>query len=949
MRPLQLFKSKRVWQGLESRVTAALFVLLSTATFAQPIPTVTSISPDVIQRGQSTKLTLTGDNISGASQILLIGSSGITASLEPNPTTKPTKSITIDIAATADAARGLREVRLVTSNGVTKPMFISVDDLPPVAEKEPNNSPGEAQAITLPAVITGKIQADLDVDCFKFTAKKGQRLIFDVQAFRTGSRLDGSLSLFDSAGHRVAHDEDTNGLDPFIDFAVPADGQYVLRLQDLQFKGGADFSYKIRAGEIPYVDAIFPLGGQRGRQVAVELKGRNLAGMKSMSMALDSAEPNSTRNLEAPTPAGLTNPLLFAVSDLPEMAEDPAAAVNNVSVPVVVNGRISKNGESDTYKFKATAAGPIVLEVAAARLGSRLDALLTLMDENGAVMQRNDDSATTTDARIQFNAEKDKTYQVSVRDLTDHGGDNYAYRLSIAPPRAVKPDFDVTIKSADPLRLNRGGRTMLWAAVNRVGGFAGNVTVSLWPLPPGVTCRPLRVSATQPTSGIFTVAASDDAPIGFHPLSIIATGQVGDETISKTLPLDPSLKVVPQAYLTIHEAAPFTIARIGPPPMADPKSRAAQIAALEKSLNTQTPELDAAQAKWEKTFNLASAWEVVDVISANASSSIKLAKQGDGSVLAEGRIPSVDKYTVVAKVSQANIRAIRLEAIADAGKGPGRADNGNFVLSRFTVAALPAGSTDAAAGQPLEIASATADFNQAGFSASDAISGKPDGGWAVSPELGKSHNAVFTLKTPALANGNGTLAFTLDHATMYAQHIIGHFRLLVTASDKPDEATKIPASLLAILRTPADQRTPEQKASVSAFYRTVAPELAKTRQELAGLKTSGAMFPPTIAAGATAKLDVLVTRAANFSGDITLTLEGFSSGLDEKSKDPAPLTKNFDFTPITLKANQSSIALDLRPKGTSEKGTRDAIVRAESVVNGAKYVTYSAPFPVTVK
>ncbi len=921
--------------------------LLATGAFAQPIPTLTAISPDVLQQGQSTTLTVSGENISAATQILLIGPPGITATL-PTPTTKPAKSLAIKIAAAPDAPRGLREIRVVTPNGVTKPAFLSIDDLPAITEKEPNNSPGEAQPITLPAVITGKIQADLDIDCFKFSAKKGQRLIFDVQAYRTGSRLDGSLTLLDSQGHRVAHDEDTNGLDPFIDYLVPADGQYTLHLQDLQFKGGGDFAYKIRAGEIPYVDAIFPLGGQRGRQVAIELKGRNLAGVKSMSMSLDSADTSSTRELEAPTPAGLSNALPFAVSDLPEVSEDPAAKINTVAPPVVVNGRISKDGETDTYQFKAPAAGPIVLEIVAARLGSRLDALLTLMDENGALILRDDDATNQPDARIQFNAEKDKTYKVSIRDLTDHGGDNYAYRLSIAPPRAVKPDFDVTLKTIDPLRLNRNGRTMLWASVNRIGGFSGDVTVSLWPLPPGVTCRPLRVSATQPTSGIFTLAANSDAPIGFHPLSIIATGQVGEETISKTLPLDSSLKTIPQAYLTIHEPAPFNIARIGPPPAADPKTRATQIAALEKALNTQTPELDAAQAKWEKTFNLASAWEVVDVISASAASSIKLAKQPDGSLLAEGRVPSVDKYTIVAKVSQPNIRAIRLEAIADAGKGPGRGENGNYVLSRFIVAQLPPGSTDAGAAQPLEIASATADFNQAGFDVSQSINGPANTGWAVSPELGKSHTAIFTLKAPALTKGPGTLAFTLDHATTYTQHIIGHFRLLVTASDKPDETTKVPAALLAILKTSADKRTPEQKNTLAAFYRTVAPELSKTREELAALKTSGASFPPTIKAGAAAKLDVLITRNPDFKGDITLTLEGFSSGLDEKNKEPAPFTKNFEFAPITLKPNQSSLAIDLRPKGTSEKGAREAILRAETTVNGAKYITYSPAFPITV-
>ncbi len=201
-----------------------------------------------------------------------------------------------------------------------------------------------------------------------------------------------------------------------------------------------------------------------------------------------------------------------------------------------------------------------------------------------------------------------------------------------------------------------------------------------------------------------------------------------------------------------------------------------------------------------------------------------------------------------------------------------------------------------------------------------------------------------------MPEGNGTLAFTLDHASIHLQHIIGHFRLLVTASEKPDDNTKISAAVLAVLKTPLDQRTMEQKESLAAFYRALPPELAKPREELAALKSSGAPFPPIVTAGgAAAKLDVLLARAPNFTGDIILTVEGSSAGLDDKTKAPAPFTKNFDFTPITLKPNQSAAALDLRPKPTAEKGTRDAIVKAEATIGSAKYVVYSQPFSLTVK
>jgi len=370
--------------------------------------------------------------------------------------------------------------------------------------------------------------------------------------------------------------------------------------------------------------------------------------------------------------------------------------------------------------------------------------------------------------------------------------------------------------------------------------------------------------------------------------------------------------------------------------------------------------LQAAQAKWEKTVNLASAWEIVDVTDAKASSSIKLVQQPDGSLLAEGRVPSVDKYTVVARVAQPSVRAIRLEAIADGTVGPGRAENGNFVLNTFKVGLLPtvAGKSegaaaktppDPAAATPVDLASATADFNQAGFDVADSITGKPNGGWAVAPELGKTHVATYRLKSPILPTGNGQLVFTLDHNTTFARHIIGHFRLLVTAAEKPDDNTKVPAAVLATLKVPADQRTKSDADALAAFYRSIAPELAKTRDELASLKTAGSAFPPVVSAGATAKLDVLLARAPGFAGDVTLTVEGFSTGLDEKTKQPAPFTKNFDFTPVTVKANQSVAVLDLKPKTTAERGTRDAVIRAETSTPTGKWVTYSAPFPLTVK
>jgi hypothetical protein len=929
------------------RLAVLVMLVASTASVsAQPLPSAKSAAPDVVKRAETTRVTLAGDNIADAAQVLFAGPPGVSASIA-KPAGKKSATLDLDVTAAPDAPRGLRELRVVTKFGVTRPILISVDDLPAVAEKEPNNSPGEAQPVQLPAVITGRIQDALDVDCFRFDAKKGQRLIFDVQAFRTGSKLDASLSILDPAGRRVAHDEDTNGLDPLIDFAVPADGAYTLRLQDLQYKGGPDYAYRIRAGEIPYVDAIYPLGGQRGRDVTVELKGRNLADAARTTVKLDPADAAPTRDLEAPTPAGATNAVPFAVSDLPEVTEE--SAPSPLAPPIVVNGRIAKPNESDAFKFKATAAGPLVLEIAAARFGSRLDALLTLADEKGNVLQRNDDSAGV-DARLQFTAEKDKVYQAIVRDLTDKGGDNYAYRLSIAPPRADKPDFDVALVGPAELRLNKGGTTALRAAVTRKAGFKPDVTVTLAPLPPGVSVKPLVVSATQPSSGVFTVSAAPDAAAaeGFFPINVVATAKDGDKTVTKTLALSASLKTVPQVYLTLHEPAPFRIDRLGPAAESDPAKVKEQVAALEKQLSTTTPELAAAQAKWEASLKPSASWEVLEVVSAVAAKrGTKLVKQPDGSIRAEGENPPTDKFTVTTKAPATPVRFIRLEAIADGGRGPGRAENGNFVLTQFA-ASLGA--------DRIEFASAKATFSQDGWDVANSLTSDPGTGWAVSPQLGKDHHATYVLKAPlappqtaAAGGAASTITFTLDHASPHPQHVLGHFRLLATAAEKPDDATALPAPVAAALKVAPDARTKEQRDAVAAYYRSVAPQLAPVREKLAGLKTSKSTFPPVLAGNAAGTLDVTIVRDASFDGDLTLTLEGFSAGVDDKTKEPATFAKSFDSQPVVLKKGQSRGTLTFKPKGGGDKGTRDAVLRAEATVGNAKYTVYSQTFPITVK
>jgi hypothetical protein len=85
-------------------------------------------------------------------------------------------------------------------------------------------------------------------------------------------------------------------------------------------------------------------------------------------------------------------------------------------------------------------------------------------------------------------------------------------------------------------------------------------------------------------------------------------------------------------------------------------------------------------------------WTVVTPAALRSLGGATLTPQPDGSVLAGGTTPYFDTYIVTAEAGLENVTAIRLEALTDPSlpkNGPGRNAEGNFVLTRFGVTALP--------------------------------------------------------------------------------------------------------------------------------------------------------------------------------------------------------------------------------------------------------------------
>ena len=549
---------------------------------AQPVPKINSISPEWIQRGTTGDLTIVGENLSGVTAFLFNGASGLSATNVPPPgapapkisiesssggitrsepaAVKDDKRLVVRLTAGPDARVGARELRLGAPGGVSNPVGVNVGYLPELAEKEPNNSIEQAQPITFPVSLSGVISAGAQVDYYKFKASKGQDLIFDVDAFRRGSPLDSTLAILDSNGKELVRSEDVNGFDSFIAFAVPADGDYILQIRDFRFQGSGAHKYRINAGELPYVDHIFPFGGQRGKQVEVALSGHNLEGTTKMSFNIAATSPLGRQEIRANTPKGHSNPILFEASDFPDFMEsepnDSGDKANSVAVPVVVNGKIGMAKDVDRYKFKAPADQRIVCEAIASRYGSPLDALLILEDAKGGVLQQNDDTSGG-DARIEFDAKKDTEYVIAIRDLTGRGGENFAYRLAIRPPSAAA-EANFTLRfSPDAIRVHRGGITRVRCELTRAG-YDGPVRIAFADLPAGIYSEPIVLTGT-PSSGLITLSATVAAPLGSFPLKMTGMGMIAGKTITRTAEGLLNDKPVRESFLTVVETAPFTI------------------------------------------------------------------------------------------------------------------------------------------------------------------------------------------------------------------------------------------------------------------------------------------------------------------------------------------------------------------------------------------------------
>ena len=550
--------------GAEPRASASgltpgmLFsaILLCQAALAGP-PVITELQPRGAERGHSFTLTISGRDLPAEARVVSPLPASFTPVLPAQTDTMatPGRSIAFLVEPKFDITPGVYPIRLESVKGISNVLLFTIGTFPEVTEAESlpyarpnrNDSIETAEPIQqFPVTVNGTLRG-AERDVFRIYGKAGERRIFEVEARRCGSAIDPVLRIEDGNGKLLARSDDAPGagLDPRIDFTFPRDGNYYVEVHDARFSNQAQNFYRLKMGSYAYADGIFPLGGKRGEVTEVTFFGPGLKAPVKTNLDLRKLAPEAGLATVA-LPDSPTLPMLFAVSDLPELKQPFDGPL---PVPSVMNGRLSKPGEIDRYKIRVEPGEKLLFELQARELGtSHLEGIITVYDAQGKKLDSAGDkplpedvfavqgtSRTSNDPFLNFTAPKDvHEISVTVEDLAERGGPLYAYRLVT---RREGEDFELSLASPY-VNIPAGGTAILGVNADR-RGYDGPIQLTIPDLPKGVKVEGGFIpreyvdagnARTLNRRGILVLSAASDVDLPSRQFVVWGEGKLADGT-----------------------------------------------------------------------------------------------------------------------------------------------------------------------------------------------------------------------------------------------------------------------------------------------------------------------------------------------------------------------------------------------------------------------------------
>ncbi len=438
----------------------APFFLLPSLLLAAS-PHLSRVTPLGGQAGTTVEVEFVGENLGPLQSVRFD-----TVDLEWLGETAATKtSVRGRIRIAPGAALGPHRLQLLTAAGPSNSRLFNVNQFPSTLEVEPL-TPIDLQ----PQVVHGYMQNLADQDFLKFSARAGERWLFDLQSIERGGFLECSLSLYDSAGRELAYNEDQDEFleTPRLSFTFPHDGEDTLKID--QYRGPQGVScdqncgYQLQVSRLPVVEAMYPLGARPGAAYRVTLHGealenvtgaylRRARGAEHYRLTFPYTMPVDGRDLPAvPIKAHQLRAgrdQVEATFTIPPTAPPglwrlwlvtPHGAAEAMSMeidpdPTTIDGMLT-NGPN-RHAVQLEAGKPFHAWTLATQLGlPAMDTVLELWSAKGKLLAEHDDLMTgqgtvigNPDSSLYYLPTATGPATLVVADRTNRSGPGFAYRL----------------------------------------------------------------------------------------------------------------------------------------------------------------------------------------------------------------------------------------------------------------------------------------------------------------------------------------------------------------------------------------------------------------------------------------------------------------------------------------------------------------------------------------
>lgn len=516
----------------------AITLALGAPSVQAAYPEFSSTIPNGGQKGTDWKLTVTGARLEDFESLIFFSPGFSQKSVDKVEKNK----VELTVSVAADVPSGNHLIRLRTKSGISHARQIFVAPFPNVIEKEPNSEFEAAQAIEFNQTVEGVVLSE-DVDYFKITAKKGQRISVEADGLRLGYvTFDPYIAILDKDRFEKAFSDDTilHRQDGYCSFVAEYDGDYYVMMRESSYRGGGNNYYRLHVGSFRRPDVVYPAGGKIGSTTKVRFIEKDGVFEEDTQLPTE-ADPGFMMYSKTQEAAPSGNPFRLVPFDNVlevEPNEDQAkATASSTGEPIALNGIIEKPGDIDYFKVPFKKDQQVVIQAFAQSLGSPLDSVINIYNSKGGSLGGNDDGGgrRRLDSKQTFKVPADGDYFIRVADHLERGGPNFVYRLELVASQPeltfASPQYSVNdTHYRQFMAIPRGGRMALLQNFTR-NNVSGDFKFTAANLPAGVKLVSDLAPKDQPGMPLVFEAAAD-APLAHATVPITLQ------------PVDPNQKIV---------------------------------------------------------------------------------------------------------------------------------------------------------------------------------------------------------------------------------------------------------------------------------------------------------------------------------------------------------------------------------------------------------------------